>query len=251
MIPRTVHYCWISNDPFPELNRNCVQSWMKFLPDYDFILWDYKKIESLNIMWLKQTIEAKKYAFAADYIRIYALFTHGGIYLDTDVELLKSFDQFLNYKFFIGFDYNHNFEPAVFGSIPGYDALSKLLEHYNNRAFIKNSGKYDIKPLPIVFKELLGETFFIKFNGKKQQIEDKGFVIFPSDYFSPKNIYFSRIKTTLNTVAIHHFEGSWVEKNRLYHVKQFIHKLLYIISGKYFHYRIIQIIRLMQLTKRF
>ena len=88
MIPKIIHYCWLSGDPYPELISKCIQSWKVYLPDYQFVLWDREKADAIDSKWLKEAIESKKYAFAADFIRIYALLKNGGIYLDADVEVV-------------------------------------------------------------------------------------------------------------------------------------------------------------------
>ena len=243
MIPKTIHYCWLSGDPYPELIEKCITSWKIHLTDYQYVLWDREKAESINSKWLTQTIAAKKYAFAADFIRIYALSTYGGVYLDADVELVASLDPFLGHDFFIGFEYNNDLEPAVFGAVPGHELLTHLLGYYQNRSFIKSDGKQDIRPLPTIFNEIAALQFGVKANGKMQLINDENIAIYPCDYFSPKNIYFKQIYKTSNTVAIHHFDGSWVKKDAKFVLKQAFHQMLYKIGGKPFHTQIIQIIR--------
>ena len=101
MIPKKIHYCWLSNDVMPEKLQRCIESWKINLPDYEIIKWDLTKFPLEKNIWVRQAYERKKYAFAADYIRIYALVTEGGIYLDSDVEVLKPFDDLLHLPFFI------------------------------------------------------------------------------------------------------------------------------------------------------
>lgn len=242
MIPKTIHYCWLSDDPYPELIKKCIDSWMVYLTDYQFVLWDRQRSETINCEWVRQTIAKKKYAFAADYIRIYALSNYGGIYLDADVELLGSLDSFLKHNFFIGFEYNNDLEPAIFGTVAGHSWLTCLLNYYQNRSFIKKDGTIDTKPLPTIFNETALQYGF-KANGKMQYINNKDIVVFPCEFFSPKNIYFKKVKTTSNTVSVHHFDGSWLIKNKKHMIKHIFHQLLYIIGGKTFHYRFTQIIR--------
>ncbi|MGN0201364.1 MAG: glycosyltransferase family 32 protein [Candidatus Cryptobacteroides sp.] len=102
MIPKIIHFCWISGDEFPEQIRMCIDSWKRYLPDYEIVLWDYEKVQALNVRWCEEAIAARKYAFVADYVRFYALHNYGGIYLDSDVEVLKPFDDLLNLKYFVG-----------------------------------------------------------------------------------------------------------------------------------------------------
>jgi mannosyltransferase OCH1-like enzyme len=243
MIPKTVHYCWLSGDPYPELIGKYIQSWKKFLPDYQFVLWDKPKVENIQNEWLKQTIALKKYAFASDYVRIYSLFNYGGVYLDADVELVASLDPFLKHNFFIGVEYNNDLEPAVFGAVPGHLWLNHLLNYYNNRSFIKSDGAFDEKTLPNIFNETAAVRYGFKSNGNIQVIDNESIAIYPSDYFSPKNIYSQQIIRTRNTVAIHHFESSWFEKNSKHNLKQSIHRILIKLGGKSFHNRFVQFIR--------
>jgi hypothetical protein len=213
------------------------------LPDYQFLLWDRIKVETIESDWLKQTIAMKKYAFAADFIRIYAVSHYGGIYLDSDVELVASLNPFLNHNFFIGVEYNNDLEPAVFGAISGHPWVTDLLAYYKDRSFIKDNGTLDLRPLPTIFNETAAVRYGLKSNGKMRFIKDDGIAIYPCEYFSPKNIYFKKIKKTVLTVAIHHFSGSWYKKTNKMVVKQIFHQLLYKLGGKSFHNQAIQIIR--------
>ena len=115
MIPKQIHYCWLSGEPYPKLISDCIESWKIHLPDYKIILWDTKRIDINSNLWLKQAFETKKYAFAADYIRFYALYHYGGIYLDADVEVLRSFDGLLNRHEFVGEEASGDIEAAVMG----------------------------------------------------------------------------------------------------------------------------------------
>lgn len=243
MIPKTIHYCWLSGDPYPELIQKCVDSWQTFLPNYQFVLWNQAKADLIESEWLRQTIASKKYAFAADFIRIYALSNFGGIYLDTDVELVAPLDQFLKHDFFIGLEYNNDLEPAVFGSIPNHPLLTELLSYYRDRSFNKSDGTQDTRPLPTIFNETAVRRYKFKTNGRMQYFNNEGIAIYPCEYFSPKNIYFKQIISSANTVAIHHFNGSWFQRNRKFLLKQFFHQTLYKIGGKSFHNQIIHTIR--------
>lgn len=97
MIPKKIHYCWLSNEPLPAKLQACVESWKKYLPDYEIVKWDLNKFPLEKNIWVRQAFESKKYAFAADYIRLYALATEGGIYFDSDVEVIKPFDDLLDF----------------------------------------------------------------------------------------------------------------------------------------------------------
>ena len=241
MIPKLLHYVWISGDPLPELIHLCRLSWEKWLPDYEWILWDKKKIEGIEHRWLSQTLETNSYAFATDYIRIYALYNFGGIYLDSDVELTGSLDPFLQHQFFIGSEYNDDLEPAVFGSVAAHPLLKELLEYYHQRNFIKDNKQYDRRPLPLIFNEKASK-FGFRPNGRLQSLTE-GIQVYPGEYFSPKNLYFKDIKISPETVAIHHLISSWVKKGWKYKIKILLHQLLYKIGGKWLHSKVVTSIR--------
>ncbi len=162
--------------------------------------------------------------------------------MDADVELLGNFDQFLHHDFFIGFEYSNNLEPAVFGSVAGHPLLKGLLSYYQDRPFIKTDGKPDIRPLPYIFNDQAAKLGF-KANGQKQKLEKDGIAIYPCDIFSPKNYYFKKIRITPDTIAIHHFDASWVKKNLGYYLKRFFHQALFILGGNWLHGRVIRILR--------
>ena len=104
MIPKVIHYCWLSGDPIPEKLQRCMDSWKKFLPDYEFVLWDLERFDIKTSQWVKEAFEARKYAFAADYIRLYAVYNYGGIYMDMDVEVVRPFDDLLASPYILGLE---------------------------------------------------------------------------------------------------------------------------------------------------
>lgn len=214
MIPKKIHYCWLSGDPFPPLIQKCIDSWRKFLPDYEFILWDKPKLDSIHSSWATQAFECKKYAFAADYLRCYSVYKFGGIYLDTDVEVCKSFDEFLTNESFMGFDSRGDLEAAIFGAARHAQWLKKALDFYEGRRFVNPDGGFNIITMPKVFKMALADEL--------ASVHDKNIVnrcstisLYPYDYFSPKDYANGIIKTTPQTVAIHHFNAGWLKDNRL------------------------------------
>lgn len=218
MIPKIIHYCWLSGQEYPQAVENNIASWKAKLPDYEFMLWDKKKSEILNCVWIEQAIENKKYAFASDLIRLYAVYTYGGIYLDSDVEVLKSFDDFLSLPYFIGTEYNNKrIEAAIFGSEKGNQCLLASIDHYNNRSFVKEDGNFDMTILPQIMKsriELIKNITIMEASQIKEvdSLLKNGdsFFLFPFEYFSPKNTETGKISKTKNTYTIHHFSSSWM-----------------------------------------
>ncbi len=218
-IPKIIHYCWLSNDPFPKEAAAYIASWKNMLPDYEFVLWDLKRDQVGENVWVKQAFEAKKYAFAADYIRIYAVHQYGGIYLDTDVEVLKKFDDLLHLPYFAGTEGGSWVEAAVFGAEKGAEWLKDILAYFE-KPFINADGSYAMTTLPQVMNAVI-ETKRRICVADREEIFRKAdlqyhthFYLFEKDFFSPKNMGTGVITKSNNTYAIHHFAMSWIPANK-------------------------------------
>lgn len=215
MIPKIIHLCWLSGDPYPPKITKCLKTWKEFLPDYEVILWDTKRFNLDSSIWVRQAFEKRKYAFAADYIRFYALYHYGGIYLDSDVEVLKSFDDFLDLPYFIGAEKAQTPEAAIIGAEKGCDWIKVCLDYYQNRPFIREDGSLDIKTVPdIMIRQIeqikpirvlsLEDSLNIrKFDMEKEVLE------FNDAFFSPKVFDSRQVEVTPYTYAIHHYQNSW------------------------------------------
>lgn len=211
MIPKIIHYCWLSNDPIPEKLKKCMKSWKKKLPDYEIIKWDFNCFEKESSLWVKQAFENKKYAFAADYIRLFAIYHYGGIYLDSDVEVLKSFNPFLDSDHMVGWEVkNYGIEAAVIGAEKGAKWVEECLKYYSNRPFIKDDGTFDTRTLPTILFERLNVCGYIQSSNLDAKESAYSWKIYPKEYFSPKSYKDGVIYKTKNTVTIHHFAGSWL-----------------------------------------
>ena len=200
-IPKIIHYCWLSDEPYPELVQRCMQSWKEKLPDYEFMLWDMNRFNVHSVPWVEQACSVKKWAFAADYIRLYALYNYGGIYLDSDVEVLKSFDELLDRPYFFGREHTpdrienqDSVEAATFGAETGLPFLKIAMAFYETHDFCDRNGFLDSTTLPTVMAMVL---------------RDNPLEIFSMDYFSPKNTRTLELNITKNTYCVHHFNGSW------------------------------------------
>ena len=212
MIPKIIHYCWLSNDPLPEKLEQCINSWKKHLPDYEIRKWDLNRFPLNKSLWVQQAYENKKYAFAADYIRLYALATEGGIYLDSDVEVLKSYNDLLDLPYFICQENSpQGIEAATIGAEPGVKWVQECLNYYTNKPFIDTNGKMHTDVLPSILKKCITHSFtIIPIQNTTEFIKDESIVcVLPKDYFSPKNYVNKKIKITSNTYSIHHFAGTW------------------------------------------
>ena len=216
MIPKIIHYCWLSGDEFPDLIEKCISTWKQKLPDYEFILWDTNKFSINDNEWVRQAFETKKYAFAADYIRLHAVYKYGGIYLDTDIEVIKSYDSLLHLPYFIGSEGGGIIEAGVFGAEKGSEWLADCLSHYDNRSFIKDDGSFDTLTLPRIMMENIQKNHTIiemidpvieKLSYNKS---DKEMFMFPQDFFCAKNHGTGVIEKTPRTFSIHHFAMSWL-----------------------------------------
>lgn len=217
MIPKIIHFCWLSDDPYPKEIQRCIDTWSKQLPDYEIRKWDFNRFPKEQSDWVKEAFEQKKYAFAADYIRNYALYHDGGIYLDSDVEVLKTFDPLLHLPYFFGFENGSGFiEAAVMGSEPGNPIFGKMLEYYKDRHFVLPDGSLDTTPLPRVKGEVLSGAYTVK---SIDEIKDFDYTpsiisVLPYDYFSPIHIEHRELQNTYRTIAIHRFAASWVPKHK-------------------------------------
>mgnify|MGYP001171208262 FL=1 len=228
MIPKIIHFCWLSGEPYPPLIANCLESWKRVLPDYEIMLWDTNRIDVSSNLWLKQSFENRKYAFAADYIRFYALYHYGGIYLDADVEVLKTFDPLLCEKEIIGEEASGDIEAAVIGVEKGCEWVKKCLDYYNVRPFVKQDGSYDMRPVPLLVHSVI----------KHENIDIK-----PYYFFSPKDYNVGKIAISEETYCVHHFDGKWLKKGTVYILKRYIHCMLYYSLGRKGHNKLVHFLR--------
>lgn len=217
MIPKIIHYCWLSDDKFPLQIQKCFDTWQKVLPDYEFKLWDTNAINLEKFVWVKQAFESKKYAFAADYIRLYALYNYGGIYLDCDVEVLKNFNNLLHLPYFVGTEGNNIIEAGVFGATKENLWIKNCLEYYNDKSFVNPDGTFNTKTLPSIMIEQVSKTRTIatKSKGEILQLLKNGdfktdLYLFPKEYFCAKNLGTGQLENTSETYCIHHFAMSWI-----------------------------------------
>jgi hypothetical protein len=222
MIPKIIHYCWLSDDTYPNKIAYCINSWKKHLKGYDFILWDLKKFDINSSLWVKQAFENKKYAFAADYIRLYALYYCGGIYLDSDVELLKPIDELLTLPYFVGKENSHSeVEPAIMGVEKGTEWIKKCLDYYDNRSFITEKKEFDTRTLPDIMSEIIRKNYIIQDICSIEEFGNDVSLLyrFPADFFSPRDWQTNKLKITTNTYSIHHYCASWLPLAKKIRVK--------------------------------
>ena len=198
MIPKIIHYCWLSDEPIPEDLQKYVDGWRKKLPEYKFIKWDFSRFDIDSSVWVKEAFELKKYAFACDYIRIYAVYNYGGIYMDMDVEVLKKFDDLLESLTMFAYERPDRtwIEAGCFGAEKHNILLKKCLERYEGRHFVRQDKTLDMLPLPRVIDEVVRNNN-ITINA------------YPWTYFTAKSYDTGKESPTAETYTIHHFAGSW------------------------------------------
>ena len=212
MIPKLIHLCWLSGDPYPEKIKYCIDSWKKYLPDYEIMLWDTKRFDVNSTPWTKQAFEAKKYAFVSDYVRLFALYSEGGIYMDTDVEVIKAYDDLLSLDGFIGYEgtKHHPLGTGTIASVAGGEWVREQLHAYDQIHFLQPDGTYDLTTNPVRITSLMRMNGFVQ-NGKEQDYKDMH--VFPVDYFCPRQTTGEYLLTD-NTYCDHHFTGLWNESSK-------------------------------------
>jgi mannosyltransferase OCH1-like enzyme len=211
VIPKKIHYCWFGRGEMPELAKKCLASWVKYLPDYKIIVWNEDNFDINCNQYVREAYQSKKYAFVSDYVRLHALYNHGGIYLDTDVEVLKSFDEFLIHRAFIGFEDNRLCGTGIIASEKGHDWIFDLLEAYNNRRFIRDGGGFDTTPNTLIVTNLTTSKYGLISNNNRQTLTE-GVEIYPFDYFCAKDWRTGQVTIGLNTYSVHHYSASWYSK---------------------------------------
>ena len=209
MIPKTIHYCWFGRGEKPKLVKKCIETWQKNLPEYKLIEWNEENFDVRVNTFVRQAYENKHYAFVSDFARAFVLYKYGGIYLDTDVEVLKSFDKFLENKMFAGFEEADFVGSCVVGAEQGAALLKEYMNHYENTPYVLEDGsKY--KSTNVVLLTNLCEQRGIKRNNKFQNLED--IVIFPRTVFSPYDYINGANYITEESYAIHHFAQLWLPR---------------------------------------
>jgi hypothetical protein len=210
MIPKIIHYCWLSDDPIPKDYKRCMATWKQKLPDYEIMLWDTKRFDINSILWVSQAFETELYAVASDYIRLYAVYKHGGIYLDMDMEIIKPFDALLQSDLMLAYE-NHiskNIEAGCFGAEKWHPYIKKCMEYFEATPLFNPDLRTKILDLPhperhefinpLIMPEIMKNT------AKKFFAKD-GFNFYSHDYFTAKNVLTGELEVTENTFTIHHF----------------------------------------------
>lgn len=208
-IPHIIHYIWFGGGPKTELIEKCIQSWRDKLPDWEIKEWNEKNFDIESCTYMKQAYENKKYAFASDYARFAILYEQGGIYLDTDVELLKYFpDKMLEDSGFAGVESNSKIAPGlIFACEPKNKLVKEILDLYQGEEFILKDGSQNTVTVVEYVTRIFENHGFVA-DGSEQTIE--GFHIYPCEYFCAYDFITREFTITEKTVCIHHYAGTWL-----------------------------------------
>lgn len=210
VIPKKIHYCWFGGGELPLEFGSYIESWKKYCPDYEIVRWDETNYDVSKNRYMKQAYDSGKWAFVSDYARVEVLYEHGGIYLDTDVELLTSFDEFLKWDMFCGFEDHRMVAWGLgFGAVKGLELLKEALEIYEARDFIRKDGSMDLTGCPFMQSSLMEKHGF-RMNGRPQRIGN--IAIYPKEFFAPFHHMEGFGGITAHTHSIHHYQGSWLKE---------------------------------------
>ena len=212
MIPKIIHYCWFGQNPKPKLYRRCIASWAQYCPDYEIIEWNETNFDFQQQPYLKWCYEHQKWAFFSDLARLIILKEHGGIYLDTDVEIIRPLDNLLQYEAYFGFETNDYVATGLgFGCIANNPIISSMIKYYSDLQ-PDEKGNYPIVTCPQINTAVLVSHGLI-LNGKRQCVS--GAEILPVDYLNPYDDPTGRLRITENTYSIHWYGKSWMSKKTI------------------------------------
>lgn len=219
MIPKVINYCWFGHNDKPELFTKCKNSWKKYCPDYEIIEWNEDNFDINCCDYVKEAYEAGKWAFVTDYARLWIIYHHGGIYLDTDVEIIKSFDTLLSNKAFFGVenvgllgDDSLVATGLGFGAVSKNIVVKKMLDAYEGEHFINENGTYNLTTCP--WRNTNAILDMLPNDYSPDSIIDLGeAVLYPADYFCPLDARGIEMKRTYNTYSIHWYNASWLSSD--------------------------------------
>lgn len=215
MIPKIIHYCWFGKNNKPRLFYKCLESWRKYCPDYQIIEWNEDNFDVNIIPYVKEAYDAGKWAFVTDYARLWIIYNYGGIYLDTDVEIVKPLDDLLENGAFLALEDEKNIATGLgFGAVKGNNVINVMLQDYSDLHFIKDDGTYDKTTCPVrntkSIMHLLPQNLQ---TGDIIKIE--GATIYPPEYFCPLSADGSTMNKTENTYSIHWFSATWLSEDEM------------------------------------
>ena len=236
-IPKTIHYCWFGGEPLSDLAKKCIASWEKYLPDYEIKRWDESNFNINDCQYVKEAYEQGKWAFVSDYVRIWVLYHEGGVYFDTDVEVIKDIREIIQHGPYLGVErfinnLGHDGRAGL-GVAAGLGMavnfgdkiIGELLESYQSTSFADEYGDLDNNTIVIKLSRIL-QKYGLRNTNKIQKVGN--FYIYPAEYFNPLNDATGKLHITNNTYSIHWYSASWVDdeykidkKNRYKYCKRY------------------------------
>ena len=220
MIPKIIHFCWFGGAPLGEKELACIESWKKYCPDYEIRRWDESNYDVHKNKYMSDAYEYGKWAFVSDYARVDVVYEHGGLYFDTDVELVRSPDELLDCGLFCGwenrraarenglkFDNSVNFGLGC-GAVPSHPVLKEILNLYEDLNFVNPDSTLNLLACPAYQTAVLKRYGLTDFDATRQTLED--IEVYPEDWFSPQSQATGETRLTENTVSIHHFSMTWM-----------------------------------------
>lgn len=239
-IPKKVHYIWFGKGEKSELIQHCIDKNKKVLPEWEFKEWNEDNYDIDSCPYMREAYDAKKYAFASDYARFDLLYRYGGVYLDTDVELMKPIpDEYMDSVGFCGVESNNRINGGlIFACTAGNPIVKEILEQYKRDKFRLEDGTYNLRTVVDRVTDIF-EKYGFKTNGEQQTVQ--GFTIYPCEVFCAYDFVLDEFNITENTVSIHHYAATWVSwKSKL---KKKIQKLIRTVFGKKFYLKLIRVKR--------
>lgn len=223
MIPKVIHYIWFGGNPLPPLAEQCIASWKRYMPDYEIKRWDEDNFDVHACDYTSEAYEHGKWAFVSDYARFQILYDEGGVYLDTDVELIKPLNDILAEGPYMGFET----DPAPDGQssvAPGIGLLKTVIDSYQGDHFVKPGGIYDQTTIVVRTTNILRDMGMREEPGIQ---EVAGVRLYPKEYFCPQNFITGETRFTENTHSIHHYDASWAGP-----VTRLKHKVMHAVGPK-------------------
>lgn len=229
-IPKIIHYCWFGGTPLNSLGQKCLHSWHKYCPEYKIVLWDENSFDIKSNVFVEEAYKSRKWAFVSDYVRLYALYHFGGVYMDADFELLKNIDLLLEeQEAFTGYQ-DYSIPAAIIGAQKGNKWIAELLKYYDNRHFLDKNGNMDLKTNTVIIKEISINSF--NFKQGDVFIKKGNVYIYDSIVFFPitKNIFNNTRRYEHDnyyidekmTLGIHHGAVSWLDNTLANRLRKFI-----------------------------
>ncbi len=228
MIPKIIHYCWFSDEKPNRLIRNCMDTWQKVLPDYTIKHWDIHSFDFDSVPFTREALSLKRYSYVSDYIRLYALYNDGGIYLDADVKVYRDFSPLLSLGFFSGTEAflvnnqpHYRIEAAIMGAEAHHTFVKQCLDYYSQQHFIKEDGTLNLDISPDIISKIARESYGYKYINQLQELDDT-IAIYPTSYFT--NTLIPDYSTPQLLYAQHCNAATWRDFNERGKFFHFCHK---------------------------